>query len=130
MILQIFFKNKLFAAAFFFCCYFSFIIILKISLAVVLLYFLNKTNKKRFLIVSGSHHSTPLVETDTKSKNKQRRCKVCKKKTCYKCGKCSKPGQPLVLCKEGREIALQNFTVNVSMICQVIIHSKNCNSPE
>ena len=40
------------------------------------------------------------------------------------CGKCSKPGQPSVLCKEGLRVALQDLTVNVSMICQVVIHSK------
>ena len=37
-------------------------------------------------------------DCDTKSKKKQRRCKVCSTKTCFKCGKCSNRGEPLVLC--------------------------------
>ena len=78
----------------FFCCY------LENIMTILLLYFLSKT-KNWFLIVLGSHHSTQLVETDTKSKGKQRRCKVCTKKICYKCDKRRKPGEPFVLCKEG-----------------------------
>ena len=87
---------------FIFFCYFSFCFyleILKISLPIVLLYFLNKT-KNWFLVVLGSLHSTQLVETDPKSKNRQRRCKVCTRKIYYKCYKCSKPGQPLLVWKE------------------------------
>ena len=135
MILQIFPNNKLFPAAcfsffififFFFFGYFSscfYLEILKRSLTIVLLYFLNKT-KNWFLVVLGSLHSTQLDETDPKSKNRQRRCKVCTRKICYKCCKCSKPEQPLLVWKKDGEIPLQDFTVNISMNCQVVHQSK------
>ena len=126
LILQTFPNNKLFLAAFIF---FLFDVILKISLTIVLLYFLNKT-KNWFLIVLGSHHITQLVETDTKSKNKQRRCKVCTKKTCCKCGKCSKPGQPSVLCKEGLRACFARFHDERIYDLQSSNSQQSCNSPE
>ena len=108
---------------------FIFVVILNISLTIVLLHFLNKT-KNLFPIVLGSHHSTQLVETDKMSKNKQRRRKVCSKKTCYKCGKCSKPGQPLVSCKVGLRDCFVRFRSKHLHDLPSSISQQSYNSPE
>ena len=124
MILQTFFNNELFPAALFFfsfCCYLENII----DYGFIIFY---KQNKE--LISLCLHHSTQLVETDTKSKNKQRRCKVCTKNTCYKCGKCSKPGQPLVLCKEGLRDCFTRFHSERLYDLPSSISHQSCNSPE
>ena len=111
--------------------FFLFVVILNIIDYSFIIFsnFLNKI-KNWFLIVLGSHHSTQLVETDTKSKNKQRRCKVCTKKTCYKCGKCSKPGQPLALCKEGLTDCFARFHSEHLYDLPSSISQQSCNSPE
>ena len=131
MIPQTFPKIKLFPAAFIFfvIAIFLFVAILKISLTIVLLYLLNKT-KNWFLTVLCSHHNTQLIETDTKSKNIQRRCKVCTKKTCYKCGKWSKPGQPLLLCKKGLRDCFARFHSERLYDLSSSISQKSCNTPE
>ena len=128
MILQTLPNNKLLPAAFFFfIIIFLFFVILKISLTIVLLYFLNKT-KNWFLIALGSYHNTELVETDTKSNNKQR--KVCTKKTYARCGNYSKLGQPLVFCKEGLRDWFARFHSERLYDLQSSISQQSCNSPE
>ena len=47
-----------------------------------------------------------------------------KKKTCYKCGKCSKPGQPLMLCKEGLRDCFARFHSERLYDLPIVYHSK------
>ena len=45
------------------------------------------------------HHSVERITSEESTGSKRRlRCRICKKKTSYKCSKCSNPGDPLVLC--------------------------------
>eukprot|EP00795_Rhopilema_esculentum_P004046 gene4046-20219_t len=45
------------------------------------------------------HHSIDRITPDESTGSKRRlRCRICKKKTSYKCAKCSSPGDPLALC--------------------------------
>ena len=106
---------------------FLFVVILKISLTIVLLYFLKQELISYCL---GSRHSTQLVETQTRSKNKQRRCRFCTKKTCYTWGKCSKPGHLLLLCKEGLREFLGRFHNKLLYGLPSSISQQSGNSPE
>ncbi len=62
--------------------------------------FATKSNKRKLTQTITSprkgHHSVGRINSDESSSSKRRlRCRICKKKTSYKCARCS---DPLVLC--------------------------------
>ena len=44
------------------------------------------------------HHVERIGSSDSSAKRCRLKCRVCKRKSSHKCGKCSNPGDPLVLC--------------------------------
>ena len=53
----------------------------------------------------GHHDSARITADETSSKRCRLKCRMCSKKTSFKCAKCSNPGDPLALCesKNGRQ---------------------------
>ena len=71
----------------------------------VLCYPLNRqTHHKRKLAMTvtsprkGRHEVERITNAETSSQTQRLKCRICKRKTSYKCSKCSRPGDPLVLC--------------------------------
>ena len=54
---------------------------------------------KSYKYVAGSHNEERITGGDTSSERKRLRCYVCKAKTSFKCGKCSRPGKIVAFCR-------------------------------
>ena len=46
----------------------------------------------------GSHAAGKILRSETTSRDQRLRCRICKRKSSFKCMKCSSDGHPLVLC--------------------------------
>ena len=46
----------------------------------------------------GSHAAGKILQSETSSEDRRLRCRICKRKSSFKCTKCSSAGHPLVLC--------------------------------
>ena len=117
MIIQTFPNSNLFHAAFFFWLFFFFLLSWKYHSSFILF---SKQNKE---LICYRFRFTPYYP-NSRTKG-QRKCNVWTKKTCNKCGKCSKPRQPSVLCKEElRDCFVRFHILKVFIIFQVVYHSK------
>ena len=51
----------------------------------------------------GSHAAGKILESETASVDRRLRCRICKRKSSFKCMKCSSDGHPLVLCSSSTQ---------------------------